>query len=165
MSYSVNGARPTMMDTVIDGVTASFPTVNGFTGISVFPSVDAIQEFKVLGANYPAEYGRSLGSVLNVVYKSGHQRLPWQRIRVLPRLGLRRQQLLRQAGRTRRSAISAAASSAASPAGPSVATGRSSWLPIEGLREQRQCADRRRPCRRSRSGAGTFRRRWRRTAS
>ena len=32
MSYSVNGARPTMMDTVIDGVTASFPTVNGFTG-------------------------------------------------------------------------------------------------------------------------------------
>jgi hypothetical protein len=71
MSYTVNGARPTMMDTVIDGVTASFPTVNGFTGISVFPSIDAIQEFKVLGANYPAEYGRSLGSVLNVVYKSG----------------------------------------------------------------------------------------------
>ncbi len=71
MSYTVNGARPTMMDTVIDGVTASFPTVNGFTGISVFPSVDAIQEFKVMGANYPAEYGRSLGSVLNVVYKSG----------------------------------------------------------------------------------------------
>ncbi len=71
MSYTVNGARPSMMDTVIDGVTASFPTVNGFTGISVFPSVDAIQEFKVLGANYPAEYGRSLGSVLNVVYKSG----------------------------------------------------------------------------------------------
>jgi hypothetical protein len=71
LSYSINGARPTMMDTVIDGVTASFPTVNGFTGISVFPSVDAIQEFKVMGANYPAEYGRSLGSVLNVVYKSG----------------------------------------------------------------------------------------------
>jgi len=71
MSYTVNGARPTMMDTVIDGVTASFPTVNGFTGISIFPSVDAIQEFKVMGANYPAEYGRSLGSVLNVVYKSG----------------------------------------------------------------------------------------------
>ncbi len=71
MGYSVNGARATMMDTVIDGVTASFPTVNGFTGISVFPSVDAIQEFKVMGATYPAEFGRSLGSVLNVVYKSG----------------------------------------------------------------------------------------------
>lgn len=71
MGYSVNGARATMMDTVIDGLTASFPTVNGFTGISVFPSVDAIQEFKVMGATYPAEFGRSLGSVLNVVYKSG----------------------------------------------------------------------------------------------
>jgi carboxypeptidase family protein/TonB-dependent receptor-like protein len=71
LSYSVNGARPTMMDTVIDGLTASFPTVNGFTGISIFPSVDAIQEFKVMGATYPAEFGRSLGSVLNVVFKSG----------------------------------------------------------------------------------------------
>ncbi|NOT61884.1 MAG: TonB-dependent receptor, partial [Acidobacteria bacterium] len=75
MNYSVNGARPTMMDTVIDGVTASFPTVNGFTGISVFPSVDAIQEFKVMGATYPAEFGRSLGSVLNVVFKSGTNQL------------------------------------------------------------------------------------------
>jgi hypothetical protein len=71
MGYSVNGARTTMMDTLIDGVTASFPTVNGFSGISVFPSVDAIQEFKVMGATYSAEFGRSLGSVLNVVYKSG----------------------------------------------------------------------------------------------
>lgn len=71
MSYAVNGARATMMDTLIDGVTASFPTVNGFTGISVFPSVDAIEEFKVMGANYSAEFGRSLGSVLNVIYKSG----------------------------------------------------------------------------------------------
>src|SRR5262245_24294220 len=71
MSYAVNGARATMMDTLIDGVTASFPTVNGFTGISVFPSVDAIDEYKVMGANYSAEFGRSLGSVLNVIYKSG----------------------------------------------------------------------------------------------
>ncbi len=71
LSYSVNGARASMMDTIIDGVTASFPTVNGFTGISVFPSVDAIEEFKVMGANYPAEFGRSLGSVLNVIFKSG----------------------------------------------------------------------------------------------
>ncbi|MGH9660015.1 MAG: TonB-dependent receptor domain-containing protein, partial [Bryobacteraceae bacterium] len=75
MSYSVNGARPSMMDTIIDGVTASMPTVNGFTGISVFPSVDAIEEFKVMGANYSAEFGRSLGSVLNVVFKSGTNQL------------------------------------------------------------------------------------------
>lgn len=37
LSYSVNGARDSMMDTMIDGVTASHPTVQGYTGISVFP--------------------------------------------------------------------------------------------------------------------------------
>ncbi len=71
MRYTINGARPRSSDTLVDGVTATFPTVTGGAGISVFPSVDAIQEFKVLGATYPAEYGRSLGSIVNVVYKSG----------------------------------------------------------------------------------------------
>jgi hypothetical protein len=70
LSYNVNGARGGL-DTIIDGVTASHPTVNGAAGITVFPSVDAIDEFKLMGANYSAEFGRSLGSVLNVVYKSG----------------------------------------------------------------------------------------------
>jgi len=71
MSYSINGARASMMETLIDGATASHPTVQGYSGISAFPSVDAIGEFKVLGANFAAEYGRTAGSVLNVVYKSG----------------------------------------------------------------------------------------------
>ena len=71
LRYTINGARPRTSDTLIDGITATFPTVTGGVGISVFPSVDAIQEFKVLGATYPAEFGRSLGSIINVVYKSG----------------------------------------------------------------------------------------------
>ena len=71
LRYTINGARPRTSDTLVDGVTATFPTVTGGVGISVFPSVDAIQEFKVLGATYPAEFGRSLGSVINVVYKAG----------------------------------------------------------------------------------------------
>jgi hypothetical protein len=71
LSYSVNGARASLMDTLIDGVSASHPTVQGYTGISVFPSVDAIAEFKVQAQNYSAEFGRSAGSVLNVVFKSG----------------------------------------------------------------------------------------------
>lgn len=75
MRYSVNGARERMLDTLIDGVSASHPTVNGGGGISVFPSIDAIEEFKVMGANYPAEFGRSQGSILNVVFKSGGNRL------------------------------------------------------------------------------------------
>ena len=71
LRYTINGARPRSSDTLVDGVTATFPTVTGGSGISVFPSVDAIQEFKVLGATFPAEFGRSLGSVVNVAYKSG----------------------------------------------------------------------------------------------
>ena len=71
LSYAINGARASMMDTIIDGVTASHPTVQGYTGISVFPSVDAIDEFKVQAQNFSAEFGRSAGSVLNVIYKSG----------------------------------------------------------------------------------------------
>jgi hypothetical protein len=74
MRYSVNGARARMLDTLIDGVTAAHATVTGFSGISVFPSVDAIEEFKVMGATYSAEFGRSMGSVLNVVFKSGTNR-------------------------------------------------------------------------------------------
>lgn len=71
VGYSVNGVRGGLMETLVDGSSAAFPTVNGFHGISVFPSVDAVQEFKVQGGNYSAEFGRSLGSVLNLVYKSG----------------------------------------------------------------------------------------------
>jgi hypothetical protein len=70
-SYSVNGVRPSLMDTLIDGVSAAIPTVNGFTGITVFPSIDAVQEFKLQAQNYPSEYGRSLGSVMNIIFKSG----------------------------------------------------------------------------------------------
>jgi len=69
VGYDVNGIRN--KDILIDGVTATQPTVNGAVGISVFPSVDAIEEYKVQAANYSAEFGRSAGSVLNVVYKSG----------------------------------------------------------------------------------------------
>lgn len=71
MNWSVYGTRRRTMDILIDGATATQPTVTGYTAVSVFPSVDAIQEFKVAGANVPAEYGRTLGTVLNVVYKSG----------------------------------------------------------------------------------------------
>jgi hypothetical protein len=71
MRYSVNGARVRMLDTLVDGVAASHPTVNGAGGVSAFPSVEAISEFKVMGANPSAEYGRSQGSILNVAYRSG----------------------------------------------------------------------------------------------
>ncbi len=71
LSYSVNGARSDSMETLVDGTTGGFPTVNGYFGIGSFPPVDAIAEFKMLDENYPAEFGRSLGNVTNIIYKSG----------------------------------------------------------------------------------------------
>lgn len=68
---SVNGSRTSLMENMVDGVPAGHPTVQGYTGISVFPSVDAIGEFKVDAENYSAEYGHSVGGILNVVFKSG----------------------------------------------------------------------------------------------
>lgn len=70
-SYGINGARNSMLDVLVDGVSTAHPTVNGFSGNSTFPPVDAVAEFKVLGTNYSAEFGRSNGGVVNVVYKSG----------------------------------------------------------------------------------------------
>jgi hypothetical protein len=70
-SFAVYGSRTRMMEIVVDGVSANVPGITGYAATSSFPPVDAIQEFKVMGANPPADYGRSLGTVLNIVYKSG----------------------------------------------------------------------------------------------
>src|SRR5262245_26604408 len=71
VSFSVNGARGGTFDVLIDGSSGAFPTVNGFAGVSAFPSVDAVAEFKLQAQNFPAEFGRSITAVLNLVYKSG----------------------------------------------------------------------------------------------
>lgn len=69
--YGINGARNSMLDILVDGVSTAHPTVNGFSGNSTFPPVEAIAEFKVMGSNYSSEFGRSNGGIVNVVYKSG----------------------------------------------------------------------------------------------
>jgi len=69
--FAINGARTSMLDILVDGVSTAHPTVNGFSGNSTFPPVDAIAEFRVLGTNYSAEFGRSNGGVVNVIYKAG----------------------------------------------------------------------------------------------
>lgn len=73
--FGINGARNSMLDILVDGVSTAHPTVNGFSGNSTFPPVEAIAEFKVLASNYSAEFGRSNGGIVNVVYKSGTNEL------------------------------------------------------------------------------------------
>jgi hypothetical protein len=70
LQFNVNGGRSGTTDVLLDGVSSSPPT-DSFNGLSIFPSVDAVQEFKVQTNNYSAEFGLSGGGVINLIYKSG----------------------------------------------------------------------------------------------
>ena len=66
--YSSNGQRSTSNNFMVDGIDN-----NNYEGGSVaqLPSIDSIQEFQVQTNNFSAEYGRSSGSIVNLVTKSG----------------------------------------------------------------------------------------------
>ena len=67
-SLSVGGSRPQSTDWLLDGNDNNELTAGG---ISILPSIDAIQEFKVLTYNYSAEYGTRAGPTVLVTTKSG----------------------------------------------------------------------------------------------
>ena len=64
---SINGGRPQENEVLVDGVTGVRPGRQ----ISLVPTVDATQEFKVQTNTYDAQYGRSGGGVINISLKSG----------------------------------------------------------------------------------------------
>ena len=71
-SFSANGQRPRDNNYMLDGVDNNETWLQT---VVIFPSVDALDEFKMQTSTYSAEYGRSLGGVVNLQIKSGHQRL------------------------------------------------------------------------------------------
>jgi Carboxypeptidase regulatory-like domain len=71
-SLSVGGSRVQSTDWLFDGNDNNELTAGG---ISVLPSIDAIQEFKVLTYNYSAEYGTRAGPTVLVTTKSGSNAL------------------------------------------------------------------------------------------
>lgn len=71
LNFSVNGGRPGTTNVLVDGIPASPPLIVPIGGFAVFPSVDAVQEFKVQTNAYPAEFGRSGSGIVNVVLKQG----------------------------------------------------------------------------------------------
>jgi hypothetical protein len=70
--FNVNGMRNQSNNFLMDGATNN-DTFN--TGFVLRPPPDAIEEFKILTHAFQAEYGRNAGSVVNVVTKSGSNRL------------------------------------------------------------------------------------------
>ena len=67
-SLSVGGSRPQSTDWLLDGNDNNELTAGA---IAILPSIDAIQEFKVLTYNYSAEYGTRAGPTVLVTTKSG----------------------------------------------------------------------------------------------
>jgi outer membrane receptor protein involved in Fe transport len=68
-SVSVNGNQSNSNLYLVDG---TFDEDNGNNGgIMVRPSVDSIEEFKILRNNYSPEFGEATGAIVNVVTKSG----------------------------------------------------------------------------------------------
>lgn len=67
-NFSVNGEREYANSIQIDGVES---TTNRTQDITVTPSVDAVEEFKVATSAYSAEFGRAAGGVVSIQTKSG----------------------------------------------------------------------------------------------
>jgi hypothetical protein len=67
-SISVGGSRANSTDWLLDGNDNNELTAGG---IAILPSIDAIQEFKVLTYNYSAEWGTRAGPTVLVTTKSG----------------------------------------------------------------------------------------------
>ncbi|MBO0797768.1 MAG: carboxypeptidase regulatory-like domain-containing protein, partial [Blastocatellia bacterium] len=67
-SFSANGLRTRDNTFLLDGVDNNETWLNS---VVIFPSVDALEEFKVQTSTYSAEFGRSSGGVVNIQIKSG----------------------------------------------------------------------------------------------
>jgi hypothetical protein len=70
-SFSANGQRPRDNNYMLDGVDNNETWLQT---VVLFPSVDALDEFKLQTSTYSAEFGRSLGGVVNLQIKSGTNR-------------------------------------------------------------------------------------------
>jgi hypothetical protein len=71
-SFSANGQRPRDNNFMLDGVDNNETWLQT---VVIFPSVDALDEFKLQTSTYSAEFGRSLGGVVNLQIKSGTNKL------------------------------------------------------------------------------------------
>ena len=67
-AYAVNGQRPESNNYLLDGA-SNVDSVNG--GYALRTPVDAVNEFRILTLNAPAEYGDTSGATTSVVTKSG----------------------------------------------------------------------------------------------
>jgi hypothetical protein len=70
-AYSLNGVNGNMNNFTLNGAPISTPNGGGNGTWNISPSIDAIEEFKVVMNNYDAQYGRYAGGTVNTLLKSG----------------------------------------------------------------------------------------------
>ncbi len=68
---SVDGGRPASADILIDGIPSAPSLSNPINGFAVFPTLLGIDQVQMMTSNYDADYGRSGGGIVNMIYKSG----------------------------------------------------------------------------------------------
>jgi hypothetical protein len=66
--FSANGQRPRDNNYLLDGVDNNETWLQT---VVVFPSIESLDEFKMQTSTYSAEFGKSLGGVVNLQIKSG----------------------------------------------------------------------------------------------
>ena len=71
-AISISGSRPDQNSYRLDGISIN-DYANGAPGSVLGDNlgIDAVEQVSVLGSNYPAEYGRTSGGVINAVTRSG----------------------------------------------------------------------------------------------
>ncbi len=139
---NVHGNRSLQNNFLLDGVANnSFSTnVQELSTQISRPSVDAIDEFKVVTSPYAAEYGWSPGRGDHRQHQVGHQQHSRHGLRLLPQRLARRDQLLRQARQPAEGRRTTRTSSAATLAGRSCATARSSSATSRRRASSRACS-------------------------
>jgi len=73
VSISINGGRRNAVNWLVDGV-SDVDVGSNITRCSRRPSLESIEEFKIITNGYQAEWPRSGGGIVNVVTKSGSSR-------------------------------------------------------------------------------------------
>ncbi|HEY1263963.1 MAG TPA: carboxypeptidase regulatory-like domain-containing protein [Terriglobales bacterium] len=69
VDFSVNGNNTTGNIFMVDGVNNN--DIGSNRTILVYPSIDAIQEFKILRNSYGPEYGQAMGAIVNIITRGG----------------------------------------------------------------------------------------------
>src|SRR5215475_4557846 len=69
-AWSINGGVGSTVEFLLDGAPNN-TIYNGVTTVANVPSVDAVQEFKVMTSTYDAQYGHTGGGAINISLKSG----------------------------------------------------------------------------------------------